>query len=115
MLRVVVVVVSKVAAVQSGTWSGDVETECVGSMIRGDCGGRGWTVLVCVDSGSCFQAPDDILPVFDLRVKAMAMAGVGSEEWVEDSIMVRVVVGTVVFGVGHYSAAQSTLGQLQAA
>ena len=62
---------------------------------------------------TCFQSPDDILPVVDLAVEAMS--DVGSEEWVEEvRSVLRVIVGAVVFGMGH-SAAQSTLDQLQAA
>jgi len=108
----VVVVFPKVATVQSGAWAGDVETECIGFVNQGDCRGRWRTVLICVDIASCLQPPDNILPVFDLAVEAMS--GVGGEEWVEDLVVVGVIVGTVVFGMGH-SAAQSTLDQLQAA
>lgn len=81
-------------------------------MVQRDRGGRGRTVLVCIDISSCFQPPDDILPVVDFTVEAMS--GVGREEWVEDLRVVGVIVGAVVFGMGH-SAAQSSLGRLQAA
>jgi hypothetical protein len=108
----VVVVFPKVATMQGGAWPGDVKAECASVMIQGDCSGRGRAVLVCVDIASCFQPPDDILPVSDLTVEAMS--GGGGEEGIEDLVVVRVIVGTVVFGMGH-SAAQNTLDQLRAA
>lgn len=112
----VVIVFSKVTAVEGGAWSGDVEAKRVNIMIQRDRSGRWRTFFIWVDIASCFQSTDDILPVVDLAVEAMS--GVGGEEGVEDLVVVvvmdGVIVGAVVFGMGH-SAAQSTLGQLQAA
>ena len=45
----VVVVLSKVATVQSRGWAGNVEAECIVVMVQGDASGRGWTLLSYVE------------------------------------------------------------------